>query len=72
MTPGLADKKMPAQILATSNTRPLYWTPAQMVAHHTCGGCNLEAGDLFGSGTISTPDATGLGALLEITKGGKE
>jgi fumarylacetoacetase len=72
MTGGLAEKKMPAHVLAVSNTRHLYWTPAQMVAHHTCGGCNLEAGDLFGSGTISTPDAKGLGALLEITKGGKE
>ncbi|MDX2202206.1 MAG: fumarylacetoacetase [Hyphomicrobiaceae bacterium] len=72
MTKALAAQGRPAFTLAVSNTRHLYWTPAQMVAHHTCGGCNLEAGDLFGSGTISAPDATGLGALLEITKGGRE
>jgi len=32
-----------------------YWTPAQLVAHHTVGGCNLQPGDLFGSGTLSRP-----------------
>jgi len=72
MTPGLAAKGLPAQKIASSNARHLYWTPAQMVAHHTCGGCNLEPGDLFGSGTISTPGPEGLGAMLEITRGGKE
>jgi fumarylacetoacetase len=72
MTPGLAAKGLPPQTIAASNARHLYWTPAQMVAHHTCGGCNLEPGDLFGTGTISTPGAGGLGALLEITRGGKE
>ena len=72
MTKGLTEKGLPAHTLAVSNTRHLYWTPAQMVAHHTCGGCNLEPGDLFGSGTISAPEPTGFGALLEITKGGKE
>ncbi len=72
MTAGLAAKGMGPERISLSNARHLYWTPAQMVAHHTCGGCNLEPGDLFGTGTISTPDAGGLGALLEITKGGKE
>ncbi len=41
-----------------------------MVAHHTCGGCNLEAGDLIGTGTISAPD--GVGSMLELTRGGRE
>ena len=41
----------------------LYWTVAQMVAHHTCGGCNLESGDLIGTGTISAPD--GVGSMLD-------
>lgn len=72
MTPGLAAKGLPAQKLALSNTCHLYWTPAQMVAHHTSGGCNLLPGDLFGTGTISTPDDTGLGSILEITRGGRE
>lgn len=57
--------------LSHGNARHLYWTVAQMVAHHTVGGCDLHPGDLFGSGTISAPEATGYGALLEITEGGR-
>ncbi|SDC66870.1 fumarylacetoacetase [Belnapia rosea] len=58
--------------LSLSNTNFLYWTPAQMVAHHTVGGCNLSPGDLLGSGTISSPSEDGFGALLEITRGGRK
>jgi len=50
----------------------LYWTLAQLVAHHTSGGCNLNPGDLLGTGTISTPDDSGLGSLLELTRGGQQ
>ncbi len=57
--------------LSLGNARALYWTVAQMVAHHTVGGCNLNPGDLFGSGTISTADPTGFGSLMEITAGGQ-
>jgi fumarylacetoacetase len=56
--------------LTASNARHLYWTAAQMLAHHTSGGCNLRAGDLFGSGTISSPDSGG--SLLELSRGGSE
>ena len=56
--------------ITTSNCRHLYWTAAQMLAHHTSGGCNLRAGDLFGSGTISSQD-TG-GSLLELSCGGSQ
>ena len=49
-----------------------YWTPAQMVAHHTINGCNLQPGDLFGSGTMSGPTDDSMGSLLEITEGGKK
>ncbi|WP_374469950.1 fumarylacetoacetase [Phenylobacterium sp.] len=49
----------------------LYWTVAQMAAHHTSGGCDLRPGDLFGTGTISTPDEAGVGSLLELTRGGQ-
>ena len=49
-----------------------YWTAAQMVAQHTVGGCNLQSGDLFGTGTISGPDAGEEGAIIERTKGGRE
>ena len=67
MTPGLRAKNLPPQRLALSNTRHLYWTVAQMVAHHTCGGCNLAPGDLFGSGTISGPDHGGYGSFAELS-----
>jgi fumarylacetoacetase len=72
LTPGTKDKGLPPQRLSASNARHLYWTPAQLVAHHTCGGCNLQPGDLFGTGTISAPDEDGLGSLLEITRGGQQ
>ena len=55
-----------------STTRELYWTPAQMVAHHASGGCNLGPGDLFGSGTISGTTTDSFGSLLEITEGGRK
>ena len=58
--------------LALSSTRHMYWTVAQMVAHHTCNGCNLQPGDLLGSGTISGPDEQGFGSLLEATRGGTQ
>jgi len=61
---------LPAHRIARSNTRHLYWTLAQMVAHHTCGGCNLAPGDLFGSGTISAPDASGYGSMAELSYDG--
>jgi fumarylacetoacetase len=60
----------PERITAT-NSHHLYWTAAQMLAHHTSGGCNLRAGDLFGSGTISAA-RDGSGSLLELSKGGTE
>jgi fumarylacetoacetase len=61
---------MPAQRVSRSNTRHLYWTLAQLVAHHTCGGCNLAPGDLLGSGTISAPDPSGYGSMAELSYDG--
>jgi fumarylacetoacetase len=49
-----------------------YWTVAQMLAHHTSNGCNLEVGDLMGSGTISGPERSSWGSLLELSERGKE
>jgi len=57
-------------VLSMSNARHLYWTPAQLVAHHASNGCNLETGDLLGTGTISAPSDDGLGSLLEMTRNG--
>ena len=63
---------LPAHRLSVGNARYLYWTFAQMLAHHTSGGCNLRPGDLLGSGTISAPDPDGYGSLLELSAGGKK
>ena len=72
MTPGLKAQGLPPHRLGLSDARALYWTPAQLVAHHASGGCNLNPGDLCGTGTISTTEVSGYGSLLEITKGGRE
>ena len=61
----------PPHVLSRSNASMLYWTVAQMVAHHTSNGCNLEPGDLFGSGTVSGTEAGSEGCLLEMTRGGR-
>jgi fumarylacetoacetase len=59
------------RVLARTNFRHSYWAVAQMVAHHTVNGCNLEPGDLLGSGTQSGPTPDQAGSLLELTDGGK-
>ena len=58
--------------LSLGSSLDLYWTPAQMVAQQTSNGCNLNPGDLLGSGTISSPGQEGYGSLLEITRGGRD
>jgi fumarylacetoacetase len=58
--------------LSRSRARDLYWTPGQLVAHHASNGCNLGAGDVLGTGTISGPEDGNRGCLLEMTRGGKE
>jgi len=49
----------------------MYWSAAQIVAHHSSNGCNLMPGDLIGTGTLSVAESSGLGSLLEISQGGK-
>jgi fumarylacetoacetase len=49
-----------------------YWTVAQLLTHHTVSGCNMQPGDLLGTGTMSGPHEGSQGALLEITEGGKK
>jgi fumarylacetoacetase len=58
--------------LSRSNLRNLYWTAAQLLTHHTSNGCNLEPGDLLGSGTVSGPKDENRGCLLELTQNGRE
>ncbi len=71
LTQGMRDKGLPAQRITLSSTRNMYWTVAQMVAHHSVNGCSLQPGDLFGSGTLSGERDDSCGSLLEITQGGK-
>jgi fumarylacetoacetase len=56
--------------LSRGSARDLYWTPAQMLSHHTSNGCNLRPGDLLATGTISGPGEGSAGCLLEITRRG--
>ncbi|MDT9001429.1 fumarylacetoacetase [Paucibacter sp. APW11] len=62
----------PAARLVRSNFRHAYWTLAQMLTHHASNGCNLQSGDLLGSGTQSGPKPEEAGSLLELTQGGKQ
>jgi fumarylacetoacetase len=71
LTPGLREKGLPPHRLGLSNTKNMYWTVSQMVTHHTCNGCNLQPGDLLGTGTISGPDEASCGSILEATLGGQ-
>ena len=69
----LQGESMPApQRICASNFKYLYWNICQQVAHHTINGCNLRPGDLLASGTISGPDASSRGSLLELAWQGKE
>ena len=56
---------------ATDMRHHMYWTVAQMVTHHASNGCDLHAGDLLGTGTISGPERDAFGSLIELTGGGK-
>ncbi len=61
----------PVRLSQSGMADSAYWTPAQLVAHHTVGGCNLQPGDLLGTGTLSGPELEQGGSLLELSAGGK-
>lgn len=67
----LQTKDGESMVISNSNFKNMYWTVAQQIAHHTVNGCNLNIGDLLGSGTISGNEPNSFGSLLEITWGGK-
>lgn len=71
LTTAMRAAGMAPYVLSRSNAAMLYWTAAQMVAHHTSNGCNLQPGDLFGSGTVSGLEPGTEGCLLEMTRGGR-
>ncbi|MCO8167444.1 fumarylacetoacetase [Pseudomonas sp. 21LCFQ02] len=72
LTERMRSAGQPPQSLAVSNTLFMYWSAAQMVAHHSVNGCKLQPGDLFGTGTLSGPQPGQYGSLLEITGGGRQ
>jgi fumarylacetoacetase len=59
-------------LVSRSDSATLFWTAAQLVAHHTSNGCKLRPGDLLGSGTVSGAARDSWACLLELTRGGKE
>ena len=63
---------LPPQLLSSGTVANSYWTVAQMIAHHTSNGCNLETGDLLGTGTMSGPERESWGSLLELTANGTQ
>ncbi|MCO7194714.1 fumarylacetoacetate hydrolase family protein [Pseudonocardia sp. McavD-2-B] len=60
------------ELVASPPARDLYWSPEQMVAHLTSGGAGLRAGDLLGSGTVSGPERSGFGSMLELSWNGRD
>ena len=56
-----------ADVISNTNFKYMYWSMAQQLTHHTIAGCNLQVGDLMGSGTISGPTPDSYGSMLEIT-----
>lgn len=55
-----------SKIICKSNFKYLYWTVKQMIAHHTVTGCNLNPGDMLGTGTISGPEPSTFGSMMEL------
>ncbi len=72
LTPEMRGAGLSPHRLSRANLRDLYWTPAQMIAHHTSNGCNLLPGDLVATGTVSGVEEEAGGCLLELTRGGAE
>jgi len=68
----MREESIPAYRLASTSFRHSYWTIAQLLAHHTINGCNLQPGDLLGTGTQSGPTPQQAGSLLELSQGGKQ
>jgi fumarylacetoacetase len=71
-TPKMRQSRRPPARLSSSDFALMYWTPAQMLTHHTSNGCNLLAGDLLASGTLSGPTREERGCLLELARRGAE
>jgi fumarylacetoacetase len=71
LTPRMRDAGLPPERLSKGPMTAMYWTAAQLVAHHTVNGCNLQPGDLLGTGTLSSEARETSGSMLELSEGGK-
>lgn len=71
-TEKMRDENIEPHLVSRSNTKDLYWTVGQMLTHHASNGCNLQTGDLIASGTVSGPNKSERGCLLEMTWRGTE
>jgi fumarylacetoacetase len=71
LTQKMRDAGMSPHRLSRGPASNMYWTVAQIVTHHASNGCNLQPGDLLGTGTISAADSGGFGSLMEITRNGQ-
>ena len=72
-TERMREAKLPPHLLSRGSAdAAMYWSAAQIITHHASNGCNLQPGDLIGTGTLSIDDSHGLGSLLEISRGGSQ
>ena len=71
-TPDMRRQGLPPARIVYTNFSHLYWTFAQMLAHHTSNGCNMRPGDLIASGTVSGPEPEGRACLAEINRRGSK
>ena len=71
-TPAMRARGAAAARVSRASFTSMYWTPAQLLAHHASNGCNLRPGDLLASGTVSGPEVGSRGCLLELTWRGAE
>jgi fumarylacetoacetase len=71
-TEKMRNENIEPHLLSRSNTKDLYWTIGQMLAHHASNGCNLQTGDLMATGTVSGKEKHERGCMLELTWRGTE
>lgn len=71
-TRAMRERGEPPARVSRARFADMYWTMGQMVTHHASNGCNLQPGDLLASGTVSGPEPTARGCLLELTRRGAE
>lgn len=64
---GILPENSQETVVCNSNFKYMYWNMAQQLAHHTVNGCNIKAGDMLASGTISGPTKDSFGSMLELS-----